>query len=126
MLEMKARLPLLDSLSKKSNALMSGSGTSSASTALPFSTKCDALMSGSGTSSASIALPFSKKCDALMSGSGTTSASTALPFSASSRTSLSDNGVSAQAHEGFLEDQYQKYFINTDNSGQTLMWHGMP
>jgi hypothetical protein len=68
--------------------------------------------------------PWSKNCDAIMSGSGT--ASTALPFSASTRTSLSDDGASAQVRDEFLEEQYQKYFINTDNSGQTLMWHGMP
>jgi hypothetical protein len=33
--------------------------------------------------------------------------------------SLEDNGV-------FVQEQFQKYLVNTDSSGVTLMWHGLP
>jgi hypothetical protein len=29
-------------------------------------------------------------------------------------------------NENFVQEQLQKYLFNTDNSGQTLMWHGLP
>merc|ERR1719443_2658680 len=28
-------------------------------------------------------------------------------------------------NEAFVEEQFQKYLVNTDNSGTTLMWHGL-
>jgi hypothetical protein len=48
-----------------------------------------------------------------------TSMSTTCPSSSS------DDGVSAQATEDFVQTQFQKYITNTDDSGKTLMWHGM-
>jgi hypothetical protein len=30
-----------------------------------------------------------------------------------------------EGHEDFLKEQICRYLINTDNSGQTLMWHGL-
>jgi hypothetical protein len=29
-------------------------------------------------------------------------------------------------NEAFVAEQFQKYLVNTDNSGMTLMWHGLP
>jgi hypothetical protein len=29
-------------------------------------------------------------------------------------------------NEAFVAEQFQKYLVNTDNSGTTLMWHGLP
>jgi hypothetical protein len=29
-------------------------------------------------------------------------------------------------HEDFVFEQHQKYIVNTDDSGLTLMWHGLP
>jgi hypothetical protein len=51
-----------------------------------------------------------------------------LSASASSAGSTSslDDDISAQVHEDFVNTQYRKYLANVDNSGQTLMWHGLP
>lgn len=37
----------------------------------------------------------------------------------------SEVSVPGQGMEEFIEEQIQKYLVNTDNSGRTLMWHGM-
>ena len=37
-----------------------------------------------------------------------------------------DDGEHTQDHAEFVESQYRKYLVNMDNSGQTLMWHGLP
>ena len=36
-----------------------------------------------------------------------------------------DDGEHTQDHAEFVESQYRKYLVNMDNSGQTLMWHGL-
>jgi hypothetical protein len=42
------------------------------------------------------------------------------------RPSLSSDDGAHQVNEEFAEEQYQKYLVNTDNGGKTLMWHGLP
>jgi hypothetical protein len=34
--------------------------------------------------------------------------------------------LSGEENEAFINEQFQKYLVNTDNSGTTLMWHGLP
>jgi hypothetical protein len=36
------------------------------------------------------------------------------------------SGSDAGDNEAFVAEQFQKYLVNTDNSGITLMWHGLP
>jgi hypothetical protein len=35
-------------------------------------------------------------------------------------------GSDAGDGETFVAEQFQRYLVNTDNSGMTLMWHGLP
>jgi hypothetical protein len=37
-------------------------------------------------------------------------------------TAASDESV----YDEFVDEIYQKYIVKTDNSGQTIMWHGLP
>ena len=39
---------------------------------------------------------------------------------------LDSCGSDAVDNEAFVAEQFQKYLVNTDNSGMTLMWHGLP
>jgi hypothetical protein len=34
--------------------------------------------------------------------------------------------LSGEENEAFVNEQFEKYLVNTDNSGTTLMWHGLP
>jgi hypothetical protein len=36
------------------------------------------------------------------------------------------NGFAVEDNEAFVAEQFQKYLVNTDSSGVTLMWHGLP
>jgi hypothetical protein len=38
---------------------------------------------------------------------------------------LDSCGSDAVDNEAFVAEQFQKYLVNTDNSGMTLMWHGL-
>jgi len=40
--------------------------------------------------------------------------------------SMDSCGPDAVDNEAFVAEQFQKYLVNTDNSGMTLMWHGLP
>jgi hypothetical protein len=50
------------------------------------------------------------------------------PFALSRKGSddLDSGSSDAEDSEAFVAEQFQKYFVNTDNSGTTLMWHGLP
>ena len=39
---------------------------------------------------------------------------------------LDSCGSDAVDNEAVVAEQFQKYLVNTDNSGMTLMWHGLP
>merc|ERR1719191_2041793 len=39
--------------------------------------------------------------------------------------SMDSCGPDAVDNEAFVAEQFQKYLVNTDNSGMTLMWHGL-
>jgi hypothetical protein len=36
------------------------------------------------------------------------------------------SGIADEENDAFVAEQFQKYLVNTDNSGTTLMWHGLP
>jgi hypothetical protein len=36
------------------------------------------------------------------------------------------NGFTLEDNDVFVQEQFQKYLVNTDNGGVTLMWHGLP
>jgi hypothetical protein len=49
-----------------------------------------------------------------------------LPSASTISTRGSTTASEESVHESFVAEQFRKYFVNTDNSGQTLMWHGLP
>ena len=42
------------------------------------------------------------------------------------RVSGLQNGFALEDNDAFVQEQFQKYLVNTDSSGVTLMWHGLP
>jgi hypothetical protein len=36
------------------------------------------------------------------------------------------SGFALEDNDAFVAEQFQKYLVNTDSSGVTLMWHGLP
>merc|ERR1719247_3989462 len=48
------------------------------------------------------------------------------PFARGRYDSMDSCGSDAGDDEAFVAEQFQKYLVNTDNSGVTLMWHGLP
>merc|ERR1719313_2359083 len=48
------------------------------------------------------------------------------PFALSLGRRYDELDSDAADSEAFVAEQFEKYLVNTDNSGTTLMWHGLP
>lgn len=105
-------------------------GSAPAGGAGPFAVPRPPLARASSSSSKSTGAPLKLVRDppASPSSDGAVPAIDAPHDAASTTcsTSASDQGAFPKDHAEFVESQYRKYLVNMDNSGQTLMWHGLP